>query len=72
MFENDMNVVLLASRFIRETNHVLKPIKKEIDVCDLCIFDEEKNKMINYGNVNDVINSYDFKTWYESKGGNNG
>ena len=72
MLENDMNVTLLVSQFIRETNYVLKPIKKEIDVCDLCIFDEEKNEMINYGNINDIINSDDFKKWYESKGDNNG
>lgn len=72
MLENDVNVTLLVSQFIRETNHVLKPIKKEIDVCDLCIFDEEKNEMINYGNINDIINSDYFKKWYESKGDNNG
>lgn len=72
MLENDMNVTLLVSQFIRETNHVLASIKKEIDVCDLCIFDEEKNEIINYGNINNIINSDDFKKWYESKGGNNG
>lgn len=72
MLENDMNVTLLVSQFLKETGYKLKPIKKEINVCDLCIFDEETNELINYGNVNNIINSDDFKKWYESKGENNG
>lgn len=33
---------------------------------------KKKNEMINYGNINDIINSDYFKKWYESKGDNNG
>jgi len=72
MIENAMCVTTLVEQFIKETGYKLNTTNREINVNDLCIFDKETNKLINYGDVNDIINSNEFKEWYESKGDNNG
>lgn len=72
MIGNDVMMTHLINQFIEETGWELKSIKKEVDVCDLLKIDEKTNKIINYGNVNDIFNSNEFKTWYDSRGDNNG
>ena len=72
MLEQNVITTSLICSFIEETGYKPLPIEKEIDAGDLFIFDEETQKMINYGDINNIINSDDFKKWYESKGEKNG
>ncbi len=72
MIGNAVMMTHLVNQFIEETGWKLKSIKKEVDVCDLLKIDEKTNKVINYGNVNDILNSNEFKIWYNSRGDNNG
>ena len=69
MIEDSMITLSLVNQFIKENDYKLEPIEKEIDICDLCIYDEKTHKMINYGNVNNIINCNEFQEWYKNKGG---
>lgn len=65
MIINSVKATILVSQFLKETDYELKAVETEIDVCDLFMYDKENQKTINYGNVNNIINSKEFKKWYE-------
>ena len=67
MIQHDCYVTDLVSQFIIDTHYVLKPIKKEVEVGDMIIYDNEKHKIINYGTINDVIKTKKFQKWVKRK-----
>ena len=65
----------LVEKFLEETDYKIKPIDREIEVEDMLEVDKETGKVINYGSINDIINTEEFKQWFKLKledGDNNG
>lgn len=65
----------LVENFLEETDYKIKPIDREIEVEDMLEVDSKTGKVINYGSINDIINTEEFKQWFKLKqeeGNNNG
>ena len=66
----------LVEKFLEETDYKIKPIDREIEVEDMLEVDSKTGKVINYGSINDIINTEEFKQWFklkpEEEGDNNG
>lgn len=57
----------LVEKFLEETDYKIKPIDREIEVEDMLEVDRETGKVINYGSINDIINTEEFKQWFKLK-----
>ena len=57
----------LISEFIKETNYCLKPKDSPVDVGDVFDQDIKTGELINYGNINDIMDSKEFKLWCKKK-----
>ena len=65
MIENNIIWTSLVGKFIKETNYNLVPDNKAIEVGDMLQKDDKTNKIVNYGPINNIINSKEFKEWIE-------
>lgn len=75
ILKNNFTVMGLVENFLEETDYKIKPIDREIEVEDMLEVDRETGKVINYGSINDIINTEEFKQWFKLKleeGDNNG
>lgn len=75
MLKNNFTVMGLVENFLEETDYKIKPIDREIEVEDMLKVDRETGEVINYGSINDIINTEEFKQWFKLKreeGDNNG
>lgn len=75
ILKNNFTVMGLVENFLEETDYKIKPIDREIEVEDMLEVDSETGKVINYGSINDIINTEEFKQWFKLKleeGDNNG
>lgn len=75
ILKNNFTVMGLVEKFLEETDYKIKPIDREIEVEDMLEVDRETGKVINYGSINDIINTEEFKQWFKLKreeGDNNG
>ena len=75
ILKNNFTVMGLVEIFLEETDYKIKPIDREIEVEDMLEVDRETGKVINYGSINDIINTEEFKQWFKLKleeGDNNG
>ena len=75
ILKNNFTVMGLVENFLEETDYKIKPIDREIEVEDMLKVDRETGKVINYGSINDIINTEEFKQWFKLKpedGDNNG
>lgn len=75
MLKNNFTVMGLVENFLEETDYKIKPIEREIEVEDMLKVDREIGEVINYGSINDIINTEEFKQWFKLKleeGDNNG
>lgn len=57
----------LICAFIDETNYRLKPKDSPIEVGDVFDQDRKTGELINYGNIDEIINSKEFKLWCKKK-----
>ena len=67
ILKNNFTVMGLVENFLEETDYKIKPIDREIEVEDMLKVDRETGKVINYGSINDIINTEDFKQWFKLK-----
>ena len=67
ILKNNFTVMGLVEKFLEETDYKIKPIDREIEVEDMLKVDRETGKVINYGSINDIINTEDFKQWFKLK-----
>lgn len=65
MIENNIIWTSLVGKFIKETNYNLVPVNKAIEVGDMLQKNDKTNKIVNYGPINNIINSKEFKEWIE-------
>ena len=75
ILKNNFTVMGLVENFLEETDYKIKPIDREIEVEDMLEVDSKTGKVINYGSINDIINTEEFKQWFKLKleeGDNNG
>lgn len=75
ILKNNFTVMGLVKKFLEETDYKIKPIDREIEVEDMLEVDSKTGKVINYGSINDIINTEEFKQWFKLKpeeGDNNG
>lgn len=75
ILKNNFTVMGLVENFLEETDYKIKPIEREIEVEDMLKVDREIGEVINYGSINDIINTEEFKQWFKLKleeGDNNG
>ena len=75
ILKNNFTVMGLVEKFLEETDYKIKQINREIEVEDMLEVDKETGKVINYGSINDIINTEEFKQWFKLKleeGDNNG
>ena len=75
ILKNNFTVMGLVENFLEETDYKIKPIDREIEVEDMLEVDRETGEVINYGSINDIINTEEFKQWFKLKleeGDNNG
>lgn len=63
MIENNIIWTSLVGMFIKETNHNLLSVDRSIEVGDILQKDDKTNKVINYGQLNDIINTKEFNEW---------
>lgn len=56
-----------VEKFLEETDYKIKPIDREIEVEDMLEVDSKTGKVINYGSINDIINTEEFKQWFKLK-----
>lgn len=63
ILEKNFVIMSLVGTFIKETNYKLKPINREVEVGDMLEIDRETGKIINYGSINNIVNSEEFKRW---------
>lgn len=57
----------LIGDFIKETGYCMKPKNSPIEVGDVFDQDRKTGKLINYGNINDIMNLKEFKLWCKKK-----
>lgn len=67
ILKNNFTVMGLVEKFLEETDYKIKPIDREIEVEDMLKVDRETGKVINYGSINDIINTEEFKQWFKLK-----
>lgn len=67
ILKNNFTVMGLVENFLEETDYKIKPIDREIEVEDMLEVDKETGKVINYGSINDIINTEEFKQWFKLK-----
>ena len=67
ILKNNFTVMGLVEKFLEETNYKIKPIDREIEVEDMLEVDSKTGKVINYGSINDIINTEEFKQWFKLK-----
>lgn len=67
ILKNNFTVMGLVENFLEETDYKIKPIDREIEVEDMLEVDRETGKVINYGSINDIINTEEFKQWFKLK-----
>ena len=67
ILKNNFTVMGLVEKFLEETDYKIKPIDREIEVEDMLEVDKETGKVINYGSINDIINTEEFKQWFKLK-----
>ena len=75
ILKNNFTVMGLVENFLEETDYKIKPIDREIEVEDMLKVDSKTGEVINYGSINDIINTEEFKQWFKLKreeGNNNG
>ena len=75
ILKNNFTMMGLVENFLEETDYKIKPIDREIEVEDMLKVDRETGKVINYGSINNIINTEEFKQWFKLKleeGDNNG
>ena len=75
ILKNNFTVMGLVEKFLEETDYKIKPIDREIEVEDMLEVDSKTGKVINYGSINNIINTEEFKQWFKLKleeGDNNG
>ena len=57
----------LVEKFLEETDYKITPIDREIEVEDMLEVDSKTGEVINYGSINDIINTEEFKQWFKLK-----
>lgn len=67
ILKNNFTVMGLVENFLEETDYKIKPIDREIEVEDMLEVDRETGEVINYGSINDIINTEEFKQWFKLK-----
>ena len=67
ILKNNFTVMGLVEKFLKETDYKIKQINREIEVEDMLEVDKETGKVINYGSINDIINTEEFKQWFKLK-----
>ena len=67
ILKNNFTVMGLVEKFLEETDYKIKPIDREIEVEDMLEVDRETGEVINYGSINDIINTEEFKQWFKLK-----
>lgn len=67
ILKNNFTVMGLVENFLEETDYKIKPIDREIEVEDMLEVDSKTGKVINYGSINDIINTEEFKQWFKLK-----
>ena len=67
ILKNNFTVMGLVKKFLEETDYKIKPIDREIEVEDMLEVDKETGEVINYGSINDIINTEEFKLWFKLK-----
>lgn len=67
ILKNNFRVMGLVENFLEETDYKIKPIDREIEVEDMLEVDRETGEVINYGSINDIINTEEFKQWFKLK-----
>ena len=67
ILKNNFTVMGLVEKFLEETDYKIKQINREIEVEDMLEVDKETGKVINYGSINDIINTEEFKQWFKLK-----
>lgn len=67
ILKNNFTVMGLVENFLEKTDYKIKPIDREIEVEDMLEVDSETGKVINYGSINDIINTEEFKQWFKLK-----
>ena len=67
VIKHNFVVTNLVETFLEETNYKIKPINREIEVCDMLEVNRETGEVINYGSINDVVNTEEFKEWFKLK-----
>ena len=67
ILKNNFTVMGLVKKFLEETDYKIKPIDREIEVEDMLEVDRKTGKVINYGSINDIINTEEFKQWFKLK-----
>ena len=67
ILKNNFTVMGLVEKFLEETDYKIKPIDREIEVEDMLEVDSKTGKVINYGSINDIINTEEFKQWFKLK-----
>ena len=67
ILKNNFTVMGLVEKFLEETDYKIKQINREIEVKDMLEVDSKTGKVINYGSINDIINTEEFKQWFKLK-----
>ena len=67
ILKNNFTVMGLVEKFLEETDYKIKPIDREIEVEDMLEVDSKTGEVINYGSINDIINTEEFKQWFKLK-----
>ena len=67
ILKNNFTVMGLVEKFLEETDYKIKQINREIEVEDMLEVDSKTGKVINYGSINDIINTEEFKQWFKLK-----
>ena len=63
--ENNFYVMNLVETFIKETNYKIKITDREVEVNDMFYVDRETGDITNYGQINDIVHSKEFKRWFK-------
>lgn len=67
ILKNNFTIMGLVENFLEETDYKIKPIDREIEVEDMLKVNRETGKVINYGSINNIINTEEFKQWFKLK-----
>lgn len=69
IIKNNLITQSIVDEYIEDVGLTPRKID-EINVGDIFIFDKETKEQYTYGNINDIIHTEEFKTWYMEKYGN--